>query len=82
MKVLSFLTNWLENDGPVKFLQNWTEEDIWSAILSFLYQKFVDVKSSPESSNLWELSISVIKTGGFFIRILAKEVRKSHKLKN
>ena len=25
VKVLNFLTNWPENDGPLKFLQNWTE---------------------------------------------------------
>ena len=33
-------------------------------------------------SNLRELSIFVIKARGFLIRFLAKEVRKSQKLKN
>ena len=48
----------------------------------FHRQKFLDVKSMWESSNLYELLTSIIKTGGLFIRYFAKAVRKPSKSKN
>ena len=45
----------------------------------FKVKKFLDVKSLWESINLYELLISIIKTGGLFIRFFAKVVRKSSK---
>ena len=60
-----------KNAFPYKFPKNFK----WS---SFLCQKFIDLKSLQESSNLWELLISVLKMGGFFIRFLAKEL-ENHK---
>ena len=44
-------------------------------------QKFLELKSLSESRNLQEFWISVIKTGGFFIRFLVKTVRKFSKSK-
>ena len=36
VKVWSFLTHWLENDGPLKFLQNWTEKAFYRQLLASL----------------------------------------------
>ena len=36
VKVSSFLTYWLENDGPLKFLQNWTEKTFYRQFLTSL----------------------------------------------
>ena len=36
VKVSSFLTYWLENDGPLKFLQNWTEKTFYRQFLASL----------------------------------------------
>ena len=61
-----------ENAFPYKFLKIFKRP-------SFHYQIFLDLKSLWESSNLYELLISIIKTGGLFIRFFAKAVRKSSK---
>ena len=44
-------------------------------------QKFLDLKSLHESSNLYQLFILIIKMGGLF-RFSAKAVRKLSKSKN
>ena len=36
VKVWSFLTHWLENDGPSKFLRNWTEKTFYQQFLASL----------------------------------------------
>ena len=36
VKVSSFLTYWLENEGPLKFLQNWTEKTFYRQFLASL----------------------------------------------
>ena len=43
---------------------------------SFHCQIFLDLKSLWKCSKLWEISIFVMKTTGFFIRFLAKVIRK------
>ena len=48
-------------------------------IPSFYSQMFLDLKSFWKSSNLYELLISIIKTGGLFIRFFTKVVTKSSK---
>ena len=50
--------------------------------LSFRCQKFLDLKSLWESSDLYEPLITIIKTGSLFIRFFAKGVRKLSKSKN
>ena len=62
-----------ENAFPYKFLKIFKR-------LSFHCQIFLDLKSLWESSNLYELLISIIKTDGLFIRFFTKAVRKSSKL--
>ena len=64
-----------ENAFPHKFLK------IFKG-LSFRCQNFVDLKSLWESSDLYELLITIIKTGGLFIRFFAKGVRKLSKSRN
>ena len=64
-----------ENAFPYKFLEIFKEP-------SFHCQKFVDLKSLWESSDLYEILISIIKVGGLFIRILAKAVWTTSKSKN
>ena len=64
-----------ENAFPYKFLK----------ILkgpSFHCQKFLVLNSLWESSNLYELLISIVKTAGLFIRFFAKVVRTSSKSRN
>ena len=42
VKVLSFLTYWLENDAPLKFSQNWTEKTFyWQFLASLEISKVV-----------------------------------------
>ena len=48
----------------------------------FYCQKFLDLKSLQESSNLYKLLISIINTGDLFIRFFGKAVRKSANSKN
>ena len=36
VKVWSFLTYWLENDRPLKFLENWTEKTFYQQFLGSL----------------------------------------------
>ena len=49
--------------------------------LLFLYQKFLDVKILLERRNLREFLISIIKIGGFFIRVFGKRGYKIIKIK-
>ena len=72
---LNFVKIAIKISFPCKFLKNFKGP-------SLLCQKFVDLKFLQQSSNLREPLISVIKTGGFFIRFLAKDVRKPKKNKN
>ena len=64
-----------ENAFPYKFLEIFKEP-------SFHCQKFVDLKSLWESSDLYEILISIIKVGGLFIRFFAKAVATTSKSKN